>query len=79
MEKYLSTKDNFITCTFAQLEKNKLVQKATYAKMARGYMVRYMAENNVQDIEGIKSFDSMGYSFNRDLSSDDEFVFIQEN
>ena len=47
--------------------------------MARGYMVRYMAENNVQDIEGIKSFDSMGYSFNRDLSSDDEFVFIQEN
>lgn len=79
VEKYLSTKDKFITCTFAQLEKNKLVQKATYAKMARGYMVRYMAENNVQDIEGIKKFDSMGYSFNQDLSSEDEFVFIQEN
>ena len=61
------------------VEKNKLVQKATYAKMARGYMVRYMAENNVQDIEGIKKFDSMGYSFNQDLSSEDEFVFIQEN
>ncbi len=79
VEKYLSTEDKFITCTFAQLEKNKLVQKATYAKMARGYMVRYMAENNVQDIEGIKKFDSMGYSFNQDLSSEDEFVFIQEN
>jgi len=79
VEKYLSTKNKFITCTFAQLEKNKLVQKATYAKMARGYMVRYMAENNVQDIEGIKKFDSMGYSFNQDLSSEDEFVFIQEN
>ena len=64
VEKYLSTKNKFITCTFAQLEKNKLVQKATYAKMARGYMVRYMAENNVQDIEEIKKFDSMGYSFN---------------
>ena len=79
VEKYLSAEDKFITCTFAQLEKAKLVQKATYAKMARGYMVRYMAENNVQDIEGLKSVDSMGYSFNRDLSSDDEFVFIQEN
>ena len=79
VEKYLSAEDKFITCTFAQLEKAKLVQKATYAKMARGYMVRYMAENNVQDIEGIKSFNSMCYSFNRDLSSDDEFVFIQEN
>ena len=79
VEKYLSAEDKFITCTFAQLEKNKLVQKATYAKMARGYMVRYMAENNVQDIEEIKKFDSMGYSFNQDLSSEDEFVFIQEN
>ncbi|EFM39689.1 hypothetical protein HMPREF0379_0578 [[Eubacterium] yurii subsp. margaretiae ATCC 43715] len=79
VEKYLSTEDKFITCTFAQSEKNKLVQKATYAKMARGYMVRYMAENNVQDIEGIKKFDSMGYSFNEDLSTEDEFVFIQEN
>ena len=79
MEKYLSAEDRFITCTFAQLEKAKIVQKATYAKMARGYMVRYMAENNVQDIEGIKKFDSMGYSFNQDLSSEDEFVFIQEN
>ena len=79
VEKYLSTEDRFITCTFAQLEKAKLVQKATYAKMARGYMVRYMAENNVQDIEGIKKFDSMGYSFNQDLSSENEFVFIQEN
>lgn len=79
VEKYLSTEDKFITCTFAQLEKAKIVQKATYAKMARGYMVRYMAENNVKDIEGIKKFDSMGYSFNQDLSSEDEFVFIQEN
>ena len=79
VEKYLSPKDKFITCTFAHLEKGKLVQKATYAKMARGYMVRYMAENNVQDIDGIKSFDSMGYSYNQELSTDDEFVFIKND
>ena len=43
--------------------------------MARGEMVRYMAENNISDVEGIKSFNRLGYVYRDDLSSDDEYVF----
>ena len=53
----------------------KLVTKGTYAKMARGEMVRYMAENNIYDVEKIKSFDRLDYVYRDELSSDDEYVF----
>ena len=53
------------------------------AKIARGEMVRFMAENSIEnpeDIsienpEDIKNFDRLGYSFRSDLSSDTEYVF----
>ena len=32
----------------------KIVQKGTLAKMARGEMVRFMAENQIEDLEKIK-------------------------
>ena len=49
--------------------------KGTYAKMARGEMVRYMAENHIENPEEIKGFDHLGYVFREDLSSDTEYVF----
>lgn len=55
--------------------KGKLVTKGTYAKMARGEMVRFMAENSVQEVEGIKDFDRLGYEFREDISTDTEYVF----
>ena len=36
IEKYLKPHDKFITCTFAEEEKGKLMQKGVYCKMARG-------------------------------------------
>ena len=47
---------NFITCSFAQIINGKPVEKGTLCKMARGEMVRYMAENNVKDYKNIKNF-----------------------
>lgn len=38
-------------------------------------MVRYMAENNIEDPMDIQKFDRPGYSFRTDLSSDNEYVF----
>ena len=43
--------------------------------MARGEMVRYMAENNISDVEDIKLFNRLAYVYRDDLSSDDEYVF----
>jgi hypothetical protein len=35
---------------------DKIVTKGTYAKMARGEMVRFMAENRIEDSEEIKNW-----------------------
>lgn len=75
IEKYLSEKDSFINITFCELADGKLVTKGTYAKMARGEMVRYMAENNILDVEDLKSFNRLGYVYRDDLSSLSEYVF----
>ena len=55
----------------------KVVQKGTLAKMARGEMVRYMAEHKIEDPEKIKAFDRLGYYFNEALSNENEYVFIK--
>lgn len=70
IEKHLTSLDQYITITFCELSGDKLVIKGTYAKM-----VRYMAENNIEDPMDIQKFDRLGYSFRADLSSDNEYVF----
>ena len=40
--------------------------------------VRFMAENAVCDIDGLKQFDRLGYIFDADTSSDEIFVFIKQ-
>ena len=52
--------------------------KATEAKMCRGYMVRYMAERNIQDLEEIKKFDYKGYLYSVKDSNESEWVFVKE-
>ena len=52
-----------------------MVTKGTYAKMARGEMVRFMSENNIENPVEIQKFDILGYLFRSDLSSDTEYVF----
>ena len=41
IEKYLTPQDRYITIVFCELSGDKLVTKGTYAKMARGEMVRF--------------------------------------
>lgn len=75
IEKYISQEDTYITITFCELSGDRMVTKGTYAKMARGEMVRYMAENDINEVEELKLFDRLGYVFRDDLSSQTEYVF----
>ena len=75
IEKYLSDKDQYITVTFCERSGDKLVTKGTYAKMARGEMVRYMAEKEIENPTDIQKFDRLGYIFRGDLSSESGYVF----
>lgn len=78
IEKYLKLEDQYITCVFGEISNGKVVQKGTYAKMARGEMVRFMAENNISEIEDIKGFDRLGYKYSVEQSTDVQFVFVKE-
>lgn len=77
IEKYLKKQDTYITCIFGELVKGKITQKGTYAKMARGEMVRFMAEEGIENPEDMKSFERLGYRFKADLSCETEYVFIK--
>ena len=70
-----SDKDKYITVTFCEQSGDKLVTKGTYAKMARGEMVRYMAEKEIENPTDIQKFDRLGYTFRGDLSSESGYVF----
>lgn len=78
IEKFCKSQDTFITCIFGEWKNNKVIQKGTEAKMARGEMVRFMAENQIADVRKIQKFDRLGYVFREDLSSEEEYVFIKE-
>ena len=47
--------------------------------MARGEMVRYMAEHQIEDPEEIKTFDRLGYRFARSKSNQTTYTFIKED
>ena len=79
IEKYLLPKDRFITCIFGELSNGKVVQKGTYAKMARGEMIRFMAENDISEPEDMKQFNRLGYRFVDHLSTDVDYVYIKSD
>jgi cytoplasmic iron level regulating protein YaaA (DUF328/UPF0246 family) len=50
---------------------------AIYSKKARGMMTRYIIENNITDINSLKSFNYDKYIFNENLSSEKELIFCR--
>ena len=78
IEKYLQPEDVYITCIFGEFSGEKIVQKGVYAKMARGEMVRFMAENRIGSPEEMKGFDRLGYTFRSDLSDERTYIFIRK-
>lgn len=75
VEKYLTDEDTYITCIFGEKADGRFITKGTYAKMARGEMVRFMAERKMEKPEGVKEFRRLGYVFREDMSTDTEYVF----
>ena len=78
IEKYLGENDLFVTCVFGEEIDGKVVQKGTLAKMARGEMVRFLAENEIDSLEGVKNFHGLGYEFSEELSGEKEYIFIKK-
>ena len=78
VSKYLRPGIQFITCVFGEEKQGKIVEKGTLCKMARGEMVRYMAENLIKQVEEIKAFDRLGYQFDASRSDEKTYVFVKK-
>ena len=76
VSRYLPDSVRFITCVFGEEIKGKIVEKGTMCKMARGEMVRYLAENRIEAPEGAKDFRGLGYRFDENRSDDNTYVFV---
>lgn len=66
-----------ITPVFKDLKNGEYKTIMTYAKKARGLMVRYIIDNNVETIEELKGFDTEGYAYTESMSSKNELVFTR--
>ena len=75
IENFLSDEDLMVTIVFGEYKDGKVISKGTKAKMARGEMVRFMAENQIKEPMEIKEFNRLGYIFREELSGDTEYVF----
>ena len=70
-------KATIITPEFKDYKDGKLKMISFFAKKARGLMVRYIIDNKVETLEELKGFNSEGYQFDSNLSSDTKLVFTR--
>ncbi len=78
ISKHLKNNVRFISCVFGEESNGKIIEKGTMCKMARGEMVRYMAEHNIISPEEIKAFSCLNYMFSPEHSDECKYVFIHK-
>jgi uncharacterized protein len=66
-----------ITCHFKENKNGDFKAVMTFAKKARGLMARFIIQNNLENPEHLKAFDSEKYNFNASLSTETDFVFTR--
>ncbi|KXZ63911.1 peroxide stress protein YaaA [Acinetobacter venetianus] len=82
-EYYKSVNENKIQAeiikpVFLDQKNGKYKVISFYAKKARGLMARYLIENQLNQAEQLKAFDSEGYYFDAESSSNKELVFKRD-
>ena len=77
IEPYLEPGTMYVTCVFGEGVNGKLKEKGTYAKMARGEMVRFLAEIQAKSLNEVKNFQGLGYRYEKVLSTEYKYVFVK--
>lgn len=66
-----------ITASFKDFKNGQYKTIMTFAKLARGYMTRYIIDTNANTLEDLKGFNYEGYGFSEEMSTDTDLVFIR--
>lgn len=76
VSRHLSPHVRFITCVFGEEKNGRIIEKGTMCKMARGEMVRFLAENGIEDPKEARAFSGLGYRFDESRSDENTYVFV---
>ncbi|WP_422107591.1 peroxide stress protein YaaA [Winogradskyella sp.] len=66
-----------VTANFKDLKNGQYKTIMTFAKLARGYMTRYIIDTDAKTLDDIKGFNYEGYGYSEALSSEKELVFVR--
>lgn len=78
VSKYLPDSMRFITCVFGEEKNGRVIEKGTMCKMARGEMVRFLAEQGIDVPEQIRAFNRLNYQFDEAHSDEKTYVFLRD-
>jgi cytoplasmic iron level regulating protein YaaA (DUF328/UPF0246 family) len=67
-----------ITPVFEDFKGDRFKIISFYAKRARGLMARYSIDHRISDVQALKSFDSEGYAYCAQASTDHTWVFRRQ-
>ncbi|ESQ83704.1 hypothetical protein AEAC466_11905 [Asticcacaulis sp. AC466] len=70
-------KARVVTPRFLEIKGNQAKIVSFFAKTARGLMARFMIDNRVDTIDGLKDFNVADYTFRADLTTGDDWVFTR--
>ena len=76
VSRYQKPGTRLITCVFGEEKNGKIVEKGTLCKMARGEMVRHLAETRAESPEALQSFSCLQYTFSPAHSDENTYVFL---
>ena len=77
VQPFLPPRVRWITVVFGEEKAGKIVEKGTLCKMARGRMVRWLAENRIRRPEEARAFGELGYRFSPERSEEGTYLFIK--
>ena len=66
-----------VTCSFKDEKNGEYNIISFFAKFARGLMTRFIIQNKITEVEHLKAFDLERYSYNEEMSTADNFVFVR--
>jgi cytoplasmic iron level regulating protein YaaA (DUF328/UPF0246 family) len=62
---------------FLELKDNKYRKISVFMKRARGLMVRFMVDNQIDQLDHLRAFQADGYSWDASLSTNDKWVYTR--
>ena len=77
ISKHLPDTVRLIHCIFGEEKNGKVVEKGTACKMARGEMVRFLAQHQITTPEQVSDFQGLDYCYDPVRSDKNNFVFVR--